>query len=480
MIVGLVLLTVVRLLAAAAIPLTEDEAYYRLWAQHPAFGYFDHPPMVAWWIAAGRALVGDSALGVRLLPVFATTLATVLIIDIGRTLGLSDRASARAGLWYNAMFLIGLGGAVATPDAPATLFWTATLWALAKAQRSGAGAWWLLAGGAAGLATLSKYSALFIGPGVLLWLSPSREGRAQLLRPWPWLALLVGGAVFSPNLIWNAGHHWLSFSKQFSRVAPSAFTPAHVIDFPATQFFLINPIIAVFAVLRLRDFNWTKGDDPILILPLTTAPFLAYLVAHSVHAGVQAHWPAPLYPAIALLAASAADLQSGAGWRRAAAATPWLGLGLSLVVLLHMALPQTDWLGRKDPTLPLRGWSRLAADVERLRQQHGAAWVGTFSYGAAAQLAEQRKTAAPIVELIERARYTFQAPAPLPPGPGLVVELSRRIDDADLVPCFKQVKRLADLERGDPGRRGARYSVFVVADPTVDILAEGCRAGKDR
>src|SRR5271156_1628926 len=32
-----------RLLSAGALHLTEDEAYYRLWAQAPALGYFDHP-----------------------------------------------------------------------------------------------------------------------------------------------------------------------------------------------------------------------------------------------------------------------------------------------------------------------------------------------------------------------------------------------------------------------------------------------------
>ena len=47
------------------LPLSADEAYYAQWAQHPDWGYFDHPPMVAWWMAAGRALLGDSVLALR-------------------------------------------------------------------------------------------------------------------------------------------------------------------------------------------------------------------------------------------------------------------------------------------------------------------------------------------------------------------------------------------------------------------------------
>ena len=51
----------VRLVVGALGPLTEDEAYYLLWSMKPAFGYFDHPPMIAWWIWPGRQLAGDTA-----------------------------------------------------------------------------------------------------------------------------------------------------------------------------------------------------------------------------------------------------------------------------------------------------------------------------------------------------------------------------------------------------------------------------------
>lgn len=47
---ALAALTLFRLMVAACVPLTPDEAYYRLWALAPAASYFDHPPMVALWI----------------------------------------------------------------------------------------------------------------------------------------------------------------------------------------------------------------------------------------------------------------------------------------------------------------------------------------------------------------------------------------------------------------------------------------------
>ena len=79
-------LTVLRLIAAGNIHLTEDEAYYRLWGQHPQLGYLDHPPMIAWWVHAGTSLFGDTPLGVRFLPTLASGLNTWLISNFWRLL----------------------------------------------------------------------------------------------------------------------------------------------------------------------------------------------------------------------------------------------------------------------------------------------------------------------------------------------------------------------------------------------------------
>ena len=62
MIAVVTVLLAARIGFAGAIHLTEDEAYYRLWAKAPALGYFDHPPMIAWWIWAGVHGVGDTPL----------------------------------------------------------------------------------------------------------------------------------------------------------------------------------------------------------------------------------------------------------------------------------------------------------------------------------------------------------------------------------------------------------------------------------
>jgi 4-amino-4-deoxy-L-arabinose transferase-like glycosyltransferase len=468
---------IVRLAIGGVIPLTEDEAYYRLWAQHLQFGYYDHPPMIAWWIRAGQLIAGDRALGVRLLPALATGLTTWLIGDLARRLGGDARTAARAAIWYNATFTLAIGGILAIPDAPAALFWTLTVWCLAHTRRSERLGWWLAAGAAGGLTLLSKYSGLFLAPGVLLWLLASAEGRAALRRPGPWLAGLLAALIFLPNLVWNATHGWETFMRQYGRVSPHGLHPSFLLELLATQVLLLNPVIAVYAVRGVGQ-AWREPKDeggPRLALPLlTAAPFAAYLVLHSLHDRVQGHWPVPLFSALAICAAFAAEKALTAGRSRLAVrAAPGLGFGLAGAVLLYLALP-VQGFGASDPSSAIRGWPQLAAEVERLRLAQGAAWVGADSYGVLAQLDAQHRIRAPMLEIIERDRYRKDAPRPDFTRPGLVVDLERRLKPAQLSQCFATVEPVARLTRGaDQGKNG-RYVAYRVTGLRHDVWMTGC------
>jgi hypothetical protein len=458
--------TGLRLLIGAAIPLTEDEAYYRLWSLRPALGYFDHPPMIAWWIATGRQLAGDSPLGVRLLPTLATTATSWLTYDVARQIGLGERVAARAGVWLNATLLVGFAGELAVPDEPATLFWTAALACAFRAQ-TGRGAWWLAAGAAAGLACLSKYSALFLAPGLLLWLALTTEGRRALRTPWPWLGALAAGAVFAPNVAWNAEHGWMTFAKQFGRVAAASFQPGFLAKLLLDQALLLNPLIALFVVVAVRR----RVAWPLLAI---SAPFAAYLAFHSLHAEVQGQWPAPLYPALVIAASAAAEDARGplAQLRRAAAP---LGLAVVAAAFAWLLASPDRTLAFRDPLAPYRDWTGFAARVETARLSAGANWVGSPTYGVAAQLAAAPALRAPSVQILQRERYTFETLAERADfgSPGLVLVPPRNPSGPLLARCFTDVRPLAPVVRGE-GASAATYAAFRVAGPLRDIQHRGC------
>src|SRR5450759_4484280 len=59
---------ILNLLQARFTPLNNDEAYYWMYSKYLAWGYFDHPPMIALMIRIGY-LFFQNELGVRLIVV---------------------------------------------------------------------------------------------------------------------------------------------------------------------------------------------------------------------------------------------------------------------------------------------------------------------------------------------------------------------------------------------------------------------------
>src|SRR5215218_5451873 len=73
-----------RFAAMALVPLSPEEAYYWLYAQHPALSYFDPPPMVAWVIRAGTAVFRDTEFGVRVVGNLLMVGASLFLYVFGR------------------------------------------------------------------------------------------------------------------------------------------------------------------------------------------------------------------------------------------------------------------------------------------------------------------------------------------------------------------------------------------------------------
>ena len=87
-----------RAMVAAGVSLSVDEAYYVAWSKSPDFGYWTKPPMIAWTIGAARLLCGESAGCVRLVPVIAFPLSTLLMFALARRLSFTEWQACVAAL----------------------------------------------------------------------------------------------------------------------------------------------------------------------------------------------------------------------------------------------------------------------------------------------------------------------------------------------------------------------------------------------
>ena len=97
------------------VELTFDEAYYTLWSRGLAWGYLDHPPVIAAWIRASMDLFGPSEFGVRALNTLIFAAQPALVGGIAWRLFASREVAALAALLWVSMPLVA-AAPLATPD----------------------------------------------------------------------------------------------------------------------------------------------------------------------------------------------------------------------------------------------------------------------------------------------------------------------------------------------------------------------------
>ncbi|MGN6209854.1 ArnT family glycosyltransferase [Asticcacaulis sp.] len=435
---------VLRLIAAGCAGLVPDETYYWLWAQHPAFGYYDHPPMVAWWIGAFTGL-SDAALFVRLPFVLSFVVLNWLIYDTGRTL-FSEGVARRALLWLNACLLLSIGSVVATPDPPSVLMWGFGLWALGKLQATNKGHWWLVFGLFAGLGIEAKYTNFFLGLGVLAWFVLDKPARKWLLTPWPWLGGGVALTAMAPNLVWNAQHHWITFAKQFGRIEGAHLTAQYLLEFLISQPLLLNPLVFVFVVLGVKAWRKQRDNSPLTLLVALPLPLIAYMLVHVFHDRIQGNWPAPIFPGLVLLAAIGAE-GGRFGWARKWPAP--LGVGVSVIALLLMALSPV--LPQQSGTAGLGlGWEKLTYAIHDKVSETDSKWIATTDYNTQGELSLHMPDTS-IIGMAERDRYNWPASPAMGKKALIVVNASHT---PNLTRCFTDLRNVGTVSRlKKPGRK---------------------------
>src|SRR3981189_1067000 len=244
-------LVALRLVAAAWAPLTFDEAYYWMWSKHLGGGFYDHPPGVAYVIRSGTMILGDTELGVRLVSILLALPMSWAVYRATAILFGGARVAATATVLLNVTLMAAVGTMIVTPDAPLLVASSFVLFYLAKVLATGRGAWWLAVGAAVGAALLSKYTALFFGPAILIWLVAVPKLRRWLISPWPYLGGLVALAMFRHVSLWNADHHWVSFIKQIGRARIEDFKPAFIGELIPTQIAFATPLLFILGSMGL-------------------------------------------------------------------------------------------------------------------------------------------------------------------------------------------------------------------------------------
>lgn len=257
-----------------------DEAYYWYYAQQMAWGYFDHPPMVALLIKIGGTLL-PGELGIRFVScIFSagTTLLLWLLVDHPK----KDHFVPHYFVLLFSMVLVNAYGFFTLPDTPLLFFTALFLYVYKKFLEKPSALLAIALGLIMAALMYSKYHALLVI--VFVFLSNIK----LIFSRHAWLAVGVALLAFMPHFIWLADNGFVSIKYHLLQ------RPTRAYEFKEfTLRFLIN-LVALFGL----TFPWiykslfaTKSRDLFTraLLYLTYGVLLFFFVS-SFSKKVQTQW----------------------------------------------------------------------------------------------------------------------------------------------------------------------------------------------
>ena len=422
----------VRLALALGTDTYFDEAYYWQWAQHLAWGYFDHPPMIAWMIAA---------VDIRPTALLCGAGTVAAVWGLARDVHGSHEAAWRAAALWSVVPAAVMAGVWATPDSPLLLFWTLALWALWRER-------WVLAGLASGLALLSKYPAVLLAVAFL-----ATAVRLRRLPAGAWLTALLGVLLFLPVVLWNAHREWVGFAFQLRHGLGGTGGLASFAEFLGGQLALGGPVLFPLALA----YSLRGPREQFLLRAAAVLPLLFFGYA-SIRTRGEANWPAAAYVAACVGVAGMRPV-----WFRAAA---FSGMSIVLAVGSHLLFPLLRF-ERDVPLARTHGWDVLSVLAEPARLFPGTdakqvAVVYAPSYQLASQAAREASVVVDTAGGGRKSQYDVWPRPEVAPGQDALWYSEGREPPEKLLQRFSAVEGPVELPADFRGRRVHTFRVWLL------------------
>lgn len=268
-----------NLIEAGCTELANDEAYYHMFAQRLAWGYFDHPPVTALLVWLGERLFGGE-LGVRFFFTVLQPLYLWALWRLVRPAGAVRRDATLFVMLSASTLLLQLYGFIAVPDGPLLASSAVFLWTFRNFSE-GRRLAWLWMGAAIALMAYSKYH------GALVLLFALAANPRLFARPALYASGAVAAVLLVPHLVWQYHHDWASFIYHLS-ARNSVFRPGYVVEFLANMLVVFNPFLVPIYVQAWRK---TRPQSAVgRALKLLPAAFIGFFLLSSLRGYVQPQW----------------------------------------------------------------------------------------------------------------------------------------------------------------------------------------------
>lgn len=262
-------------------PLINDEAYYWVWSRDLAWGYYDHPPMVALWAKIGFYLL-ENELGNRLIAIIFASLGFVLL---GKLLEIKNGRQLQLYVClFFSMVLFQVFGFVNTPDAPLLFFGILYFYVLKKFLKQPS-IWNSLGLGLAmALLIYSKYH------GILLIIFSLLPHTFKLIKSkYFYIAVFTGILCYVPHIIWQFNHDFVSLQYHLvRRNVKTTFKLNNLGDYLLSLIWASSPLLFYYHVQSIFKTKYKTAFDKSLICALLG--IIGFFIMIALKRYIQAQW----------------------------------------------------------------------------------------------------------------------------------------------------------------------------------------------
>lgn len=328
------------LIHSETIGLGPDEAQYWTWSQQLSFGYYSKPPGIAWQIAFGTALFGNTEFGVRFVSLLIGFFLPIITYGMATTCRLLSITAFWAACVMAFSPLGILASFFAITDGGCVLFWALAMLITCRSLDE-------LPYYAIGAVLLC--GALFKWPIYLFWLLIIA---LVIWKPHLYSQRLFGGIGISllgllPSLFWNVQEGFPTFRHVFSTIygketvdiGTTTLLKGNFLEFFGAQGLLISPILffCLLAAFVAMIKNWKSLNLSLQFCGASTISVLVAFGSIAFFKKMQGNWCDFAYPSACVLLAWFACEHSKRAFK-------WLVIGvissIALVVVLF-AFPQS-------------------------------------------------------------------------------------------------------------------------------------------
>ncbi|MEO0202989.1 MAG: glycosyltransferase family 39 protein [candidate division WOR-3 bacterium] len=326
--------------------LAPDEAYYWVWSKKLSFGYFDHPPLIAFLIKLGY-LIFKNEFGVRFMTILLSTITIYIVYQM-----LEKKNLVLFSLLIFSNLLLNAGGFIAVPDTALVFSSALFFYFLRDYLKNESYKSIIFLSIAISLMLYSKYH------GILIILFTIFSIPNLIFRKSFYLIFFFSLILYLPHIIWQFQNDFITVKYQLFKREGFGFSVNNVLDYLVDQFLVYGPIVG-FITIPIAFFYKARSDFE-KILKLNVILTLLFFLIMSFRGRIEANWTCIMLVPLTLLSY---NYLLNSKIRKIFYYLASFNAILILILRFHMIFPIFQI--PNDPTAQFRNWNEFSKTIEK-------------------------------------------------------------------------------------------------------------------